>query len=77
MKEFRNADKLVLQAMARLHSPEMAPLLKFFNELLEDSKDALVHAESDQFARLQGRAGVLKEFVEAVQKAPSAIERLR
>ena len=77
MKVFSNAEAQVLQAMVKMNTPEMRPLLEFFTQLLEESKDAMILANADTYQRLQGRCGVLKEFVEAVRKAPEAIERLQ
>jgi flagellar hook-basal body complex protein FliE len=77
MKSFAQADRAVVQAMAHLRDPALVPLVKFINNLLEETKDALVHAEEGRFARLQGRAGVLEDFVLAVQKAPETLAKMR
>lgn len=77
MKSFNQADKATVQALHRLTAPEMRPLLVFLNSQFEESKTALIRAEDDKFARLQGRAGFLQEFLEAVNSAASTLEKLK
>jgi hypothetical protein len=77
MKSFNNADRVVVAALHRMNAPEMQPLLKFFDNLLSETKDALIAAQPDVVPKLQGRAGVLKEFLDAVDKAASTLERMQ
>lgn len=77
MKSFNQIDRRVAQSLTYMQGPEMRPLLEFLVEVLEDTKDAMILAESEKVARLQGRAGVLKEFVDAVHKSAETLERLR
>jgi hypothetical protein len=48
-----------------------------FKQLLEETKSSLIEADGDRFRQLQGRAKVLQDFLEAVDKAPSILERLK
>lgn len=77
MKSFNQAEERVVASLVRMNAPEMRPLLEFFNSLLEDTKEALIAADAEKVVRLQGRAGVLKEFLAAVDHAPVALEKLR
>jgi hypothetical protein len=52
-------------------------LLSLFKQLLDETKTSLITADGDYFRRLQGRAAVLQDFLEAVEKAPSVYERLK
>ena len=61
----------------RMNSAEMKPLLTFFKKLDEETKRGLVHAGADTFARLQGRAGLLEEFLKAVESSAAVLEKLR
>ena len=62
MLTFSNVDRQVAEALMRMNSAEMKPLLMFFKKLDAETKTALVRAGADTFARLQGRAGLLEEF---------------
>ena len=77
MKTFKQADRQVWQALVRMRGPEMAPLLSFFNILLEDTKDALLDTEGAVNARLQGRGCLLREITEAVKEADAVLKRLK
>lgn len=53
-------------------------LLGIFKAKLEEIKAALIVADDTvKIHRLQGRAEVLQDFLEAVKEAPSIMERLR
>jgi len=53
-------------------------LLGIFKAKLEETKAALIVADDTvKIHRLQGRAEVLQDFLEAVKEAPSIMERLR
>lgn len=77
MKGFNTADKATVAALHRLNAPEMQPLLMFLKSQFDDSKTALIRAEGDVLTRMQGRAGFLQEFLEAVDNAASVLEKLR
>lgn len=65
-------------ALNRCRVSEMKPLIELFTKLHEETTQALVKAdEPSRIYRLQGRAEVLKDFLEAVDKAPSVLERTR
>jgi len=74
---FSQADEKVLASLLRMKAAEMEPLLTFFKKSLEQTKTALIRAEGDTVARLQGRAGVLQEFLEAVETSASVLEKVR
>lgn len=69
MDSFSRADYRVQQSLLRLHTPEFAPLLNFTRALLEQTKMALIRADEVQVGRLQGRALVLQDLVDAVDAA--------
>lgn len=76
MSLFTTQDKQQVYALARCGAPDMQPLLKLFNSELEEAKRALILAtDTEHFRRLQGRAQALSDFLEAVQDAPSVLER--
>jgi hypothetical protein len=74
---FNQADKQVWAAVQRLNAPEMKPLLMFLNNLAEHTKDLLISAEGVQLHRLQGRAGQLKDLLDAAEQATSVLEKMR
>lgn len=77
MLNFQQADVTVQAALHRLKAPEMAPLLSFLNKQFEDTKSSLVFAEANVLTRMQGRAGYLKELLDAIEASASAVEKLR
>lgn len=76
MKGFNQSSKQVLESLHRMKSPEMRPLMKFLEEMLDDTTGALIVAPAETVQRLQGRAAVLKEVIEAVEKAASSLEKM-
>lgn len=76
MDSFNVAPVQVVESLHRMNSPEMAPLLMFFKNLDEQTKVALIRADSDKFARLQGRAAFIEEFLVAVQNSAATLEKL-
>lgn len=72
-----SSDRKAIATLARCRQTENEGLLLLFKQLLEDTKSSLIEAEGDRFRQLQGRAKVLQDFLEAVDKAPSVLERLR
>lgn len=78
MNTFGKLDRQQLIALVRCSSPEMASLVPLFEKVLDDTKAALVRTDDlGHFQRLQGRAQVIEDFLEAVSSAPSVLERLR
>ena len=77
MITFSQADKQVIAALTRMRSPEMRPLLQFFDNLTRDTDVALRRAKPDDIGRLQGRAQLLEEFVTAVEQSTEVLERMR
>jgi hypothetical protein len=77
MEGFNAADKQVVAALLRMRSPEMQPLLAFFENLLVSTDGALRRATGDTFARLQGRALLIEEFLSAVDESPQTLEKMR
>jgi len=78
MKMFNTSDRQQLSALARCKAPDMQPLLKLFENSLEDLKTSLTRVdETDYFRRLQGKAQVIEDFLKAVEDASLNLERLR
>lgn len=71
------SDRKTVATLARCKLPDNEGLLQLFRQILEETKTSLVDADGDHFRRLQGRAKVLGDFLEAVDKAPSTLERMR
>lgn len=66
-----------MQSLMRCKLPESAALLELFRDRLEETKTALVAADDPvRIHRLQGRAEVLIDFLEAVEKSPEILERI-
>lgn len=77
MSAFNTQDKQQLYALVRCNAPDMQPLLQLFNNELEETKHSLIFAgDTEHFRRLQGKAQVLFDFLEAVKDAPSVMERM-
>lgn len=56
----------------------MEGLQALFKVKLEEVKASLVEADDTvRIHRLQGRAEVLKDFLEALEQTPSVLERLK
>lgn len=65
------------QALARLHAPENINLLGIFKaELADIDKSLRSAADTVQLHRLQGKAKLLEDFLEAVEKAPTVLAGL-
>jgi hypothetical protein len=69
--------KQQLTALSRCRLPENQALLDLFEAKLNEVKDSLLVA-NDQVTmyRLQGKASVLKEFLEAVKESQEVLGRL-
>ena len=77
VKGFNSIDRLVAESLHRMKSPEMVPLHRFITELMQETQIAWITAEGDKLTRLQGRAGVLKEFLDAIDTSAQTLEKLR
>ena len=71
------SDLKSVMALVRCRQPDNEGLLAIFKQLLDETKSALIEADGEHFRRLQGRAKVLQDFLEAVNDSPSALERMR
>jgi hypothetical protein len=71
-------EKRHVAALLKCRQPENEALLSLFKIKLEETKASLVEADDlNRIHRLQGRAEVLRDFLEAVEQAPSVLERLK
>lgn len=71
-------DRKHMQALHRCKLSENAALLDLFKLRLEEIKLSLVIADDPiRLHRLQGRAEVLIDFLEAVEKSSEVLERLK
>ena len=77
MQGFSGLDRKTWAAIYRLNAPEMEPVLTLLKNLANETDRALRRAESDKFARLQGRAGLLEEFLAAVEQSAATLEKLK
>lgn len=80
MKIFVGAkpDRQHMQALFRCKQPESEALLSLFRAKLEEVKSSLVSADEPiRMYRLQGRAEALADFLEAVEKSPEILERVK
>jgi uncharacterized protein YoxC len=60
-----------------MQAADMSPLMVSISEMLAETKDLLIRAEGVALHRLQGRADVLQDFVEAVRSSAETIKKLR
>jgi hypothetical protein len=71
-------DRQHMQALYRCKLEENGALLDLFRKKLEETKDSLILAEDPvRIHRLQGRAEVLTDFLEAVEKSPEIFDRVK
>jgi hypothetical protein len=71
-------DRQQIQALMRCKLPESEALLALFRAKLEETKTSLVVAEDPiRIHRLQGRAEVLADFLEAVERSPEIFDRVK
>lgn len=71
-------DRKHIAALMRCRNGEMENLKSLFKVKLEEVKESLVVADDTvRIHRLQGRAEVLKDFLEAIEQSPSILERLK
>jgi hypothetical protein len=70
-------DRKQMQALTRCKLPDNEALLDLFKTRLDEVKTALIQAEDPvRIHRLQGRAEVLSDFLEAVEKSNEVLARL-
>ena len=71
-------DRQQIQALVRCKLPENEVLLDIFRVRLEETREALIHADDTvRIYRLQGRAEVLADFLEAVEKSSEVYDRVK
>ena len=71
-------DRQHMSALQRCKLDENGALLDLFRKKLEQTKDALVLAEDSVLIhRLQGRAEVLADFLESVEKSTEIFDRVK
>lgn len=71
-------DRQQIQALMRCKLPDSEPLLALFRARLEEAKQALMVADDPvRLHRLQGRAEVLADFLEAVEKSSEVFDRVK
>lgn len=69
--------KQQIQALMRCKLPENAILLELLTLRLEETKKSLIKAEDMlRVHRLQGRAEILQDFLEAVEKSSEIMGRI-
>jgi hypothetical protein len=70
-------DRQHMQALQRCKL-ENSALIDLFRKRLEETKDSLILADDlVRIHRLQGRAEVLSDFLEAVEKSPEIFDRVK
>lgn len=71
-------DRQHMQALMRCKLPENEALVALFRAKLDEAKTSLTQAdEPHRIYRLQGRAEVLADFLEAVEKSSEVFDRIR
>lgn len=71
-------DRKHIQALYRCKHPESEALLELFKTKLEETKVSLMVAEEPaRIYRLQGRAEILADFLEAVEKSNEILDRIK
>jgi hypothetical protein len=71
-------DRQQMQALMRCKLPDSEQLLALFRARLEETKSALVVADDyHRICKLQGRAEVLADFLEAVEKSSEVFDRIK
>jgi hypothetical protein len=75
MLGFNRADAQTVAAIQRLKAPEMRALLVFIQNQMQETLSAMIAADENTFRRLQGRAGYIKELLDAVEKSASVMEK--
>ena len=71
-------DRQQIQALMRCKQPDSEALLALFAAKLEETKTSLIAADDPvRIHRLQGRAEVLSDFLEAVEKSQEVFDRIK
>lgn len=71
-------DRQHMQALNRCRLDENGALLDLFRKKLEETKQSLIIADDlVRIHRLQGRAEVLSDFLEAVEKSSEIFDRVK
>lgn len=71
-------DRQHMQALQRCKLDENGALLDLFRKKLEETKESLILADDlVRIHRLQGRAEVLSDFLEAVAKSSEIFDRVK
>lgn len=71
-------EKKHVQALYRTSADDMKNLVDLMELKLGETKDSLVTAtDIQQIHRLQGKASVIKDFLEAVNKSSEVLERYK
>lgn len=71
-------DRQHMQALQRCKLDENGALLDLFRKKLEETKESLILADDlVRIHRLQGRAEVLSDFLEAVERSPEIFDRVK
>lgn len=71
-------EKKHVQALYRSSAEDMRNLVDLMELKLSETKDSLVTAtDIQQIHRLQGKASVIKDFLEAVNKSSEVLERYK
>ena len=71
-------DKQHMLALYRCKLPENETLLALFRKRLEETKNSVIYAEDPaRIHRLQGRAEVMADFLEAIEESSEVLERLK
>jgi hypothetical protein len=71
-------EKKHVQALYRTSADDMKNLVDLMELKLGETKDSLVTAtDIQQIHRLQGKASVIKDFLEAINKSSEVLERYK
>ena len=71
-------DRQHMQALQRCKLDENGALLDLFRRSLEETKTSLISADDPiRIHRLQGRAEVLTDFLEAVERSHEIFDRVK
>lgn len=71
-------DRQHMQALQRCKLNDSSALLDLFRKRLEETKTALISADdSVRIHRLQGRAEVLSDFLESVERSSEIFDRVK
>jgi hypothetical protein len=77
MSLFNNATPQQIQTLARLGTPDMAPLGELLGQTASRLQDQMVRAETMiAVYRLQGEITVLNDLLLSIKKAPEALARV-